>query len=735
MATPSTPTGSSAAAGSQTDAESVTHIQMAGLTVLMIKTKDQVIYKLPDNMSVQSLSKEQRERLLAEINLLHHQQTTAQAIAATQAQTQQVQMAQAQAQAQAQQTHGVRPIAPLSISTNGSASVSAASTPTASTSLRSSPSAPSTPTGGSASDHKTTRRYNKTGKYSKKKMQQQQELEARGIRSSAAGGTTNGQPYARPQDKSKPLQSQQPLVFNNTSPQAYQALAAASQQQPSTTALTAIPPSILQQQLQQQQASGLSTADQKRQFKLLQEIHQLQQQLEVQQSSINTFREHEKTVQRVLAQNKPVDARTQQLARQNVADAEKALETLKGQLRDKEAAFREQFPIASQQLLLLQQQQLQAASKNGSGSTSLSLSAKSLLTSNVPKTIEEQLQQQIAEHHDSVRNGMAQEVQTNHKELKRPDYRTPFSSLHDAIGRLLPFHIYQYPAQDIDAQAKAFANRPEVELNARALLIHKRKYDLYNKYHALIKTSAAKPTITNPSSALDIMTLRFGLEDEQEEHKKVAEELELVKIQAKVIQEELERRQLQVLQQRRTEAALIEQQQKLMLERQRQEELEKKQLEQQQEQMVAQIRQMQELQQMQRLEEMQEMQLHLQQQQESQLTEEQEEAKRKDEVRKELERQHQLELEKQMRIKQEQLLQEAESAQNAANAAAAAAAAASRAAATATPPVSGTGTLGVPGSSGSGTVIPASTSTSLAATTASTTASTITPAPNSSSTS
>ncbi|KAF9201721.1 hypothetical protein BGZ49_008074 [Haplosporangium sp. Z 27] len=721
MATPSSSTGGGASAGSHSDAESVTHIQMAGLTVLMIKTKDQVIYKLPDNMSVQSLSKEQRERLLAEINLLHHQQTTAQAIAATQAQTQQVQMAQAQ------QAHGVRPIAPLSVNTNGSASASAASTPTASASLRSSPSAPSTPTGGNASDNKTTRRYNKTGKYSKKKMQQQQELEARGggIRSNVAGGISNGQPYPRPQEKSK-QQSQQPLIFNNTNPQAYQALAAAAQQQSSSaTSLASIPSSILQQQLQQQQAAGLTTADQRRQFKLLQEIHQLQQQLEVQQSSINTFREHEKTVQRVLAQNKPVDLRTQQLARQNVADAEKVSEVLRGQLKDKEAAFREQFPVASQQLLLLQQQQLQAGAKNGStsisGSTTAPGSTKALFTPSAPKTIEEQLQQQIAEHHDSVRNGMAQEVLTNHKELRRPDYRTPFSSLHDAIERLLPFHIYQYPAQDIEAQAKAFAGRPEVELNARALLIHKRKNDIYNKYNNLIKTCASKPTTTNASSALDIMALRYGLEDEQEEHKKVSEELEMIKAQSKVIQEELERRQLQVLQQRRTEAVLIEQQQKLMLERLRQEELEKKQVEQQQEHMLSQIRQMQELQQMQRLEEMQEMQMHLQQQQESQLTEEQEEAKRKEEIRKELERQHQLELEKQMRIKQEQLLQEAESARNALLAAAG----------TTTAPNTTTNTTPTIGSSTSAsgsTPATASTTTSASTTTTS-------PAPNRSSTS
>ncbi|KAF9436499.1 hypothetical protein BGZ76_003754 [Entomortierella beljakovae] len=652
MATP-TSTKNGATTGSQSDAESVTHIQMAGLTVLMIKTKDQVIYKLPDNMSVQSLSTDQKERLLAEINLLHHQQTTAQAIAATQAQTQQVQMAQAQAQAQSQ-SQGVRPIAPLSVNTSGSASVSAASTPSASTPIGSTPSTPSTPTG-NGPDHKTTRRYNKTGKYSKKKMQQQQELEARGIRSSTAGSTSS-QPYPRPQDKAKISQPHQPLIFNNTNPQAYQALSASTQQQSSTT-LAPIPSSILQQQIQQQQATGLSTVDQKRQFKLLQEIHQLQQKLEVQQTSINTFREHEKTIQRILAQNRPVDANTQQLARHNVADAEKALDVLKGQLREIEAVFREQFPVASQQLLLLQQQQAQAALKAGSmsGMTSTSaLTSTKSLAPGQPKTIEEQLQQQIAEHHDAVRNGMTQEIQAAHKSIRNIDYRTPFSSLHDAIERLLPFHIYQYPAQDIDAQAKAFANRPE------ALLIHKRKCDIYNKYQNLIKTSATKPTTTNPSSALEILALRFGLEDEQEEHKKVSEEHESVKAQARIIQDDLERRQIQLLQQRRTEAALIEHQQKLILERQRQEELEKQQLEQQQQQMMAQIRQIQELQQLQQLEDMKEMHQHLQQQKESQMTEEQEEANRKEQMKRELERQHQLELEKQMRIKQEQLLQEAE---------------------------------------------------------------------------
>ncbi|KAK3820169.1 MAG: hypothetical protein J3Q66DRAFT_167737 [Benniella sp.] len=689
--------GTTSAVGSQqqTETESVTHMQMAGLTVLMIKTKDQVIYKLPDNMSVQSLSTEQREQLLAEINLLHHRQTTAQAIAATQAQTQQVQLAQAQAQAQAQaaQAQGIRQLAPLNQNSSsnsinggggggaggGGGGVSSASTPV---SYRSSPSAPSTPTSITGSDAKTTRRYNKTGKYSKKKFGHGSDRTAE-----TSGTSANGQPYPR-------IQKPQPAFgSSSSSSQAYP-----TAQQTSATTVSG----ITSASAPRQQVIGLSTEDQKRQVKLLQEIHQLQQQVESQQTRLSTFRDQEQTIRRALAvlNNKVVDGRAQELARQNVTTAEKLLETAKAQLREKENVFREQFPVASQQLLLLQQQQLLAAaatavgSSSGSSSSLNGTSAGLLLSSlastlagsgvippSVPKTVEEQLQQCIAEHHDSVRNGMAQELQTTHKDLRRPDFRTPFSSLQDAIERLLPFHVFQYPAQDIDSQAKAFANRSEVELNARALSIHKRKYELFNKYHDLLRRSATKATTTNPSSALDIVALRLCLDEERAEHKKVSEQKEFVQNQTKTIREDLESRQVQLLHhQRKTEAALIEHQQRLMLERLRQEE----QKQQQQLHMVAQIRQLQQQQQ------------QLQQQQQQQhgalSTEEQE-----------LERQHQIELEEQMRKKQEQ--EEAE--RRAANTAAAAMAVTAALAGTVgqQPPVL-TRTSSTPSSSSSSTPAP-----------------------------
>ncbi|KAF9958742.1 hypothetical protein BGZ70_009103 [Mortierella alpina] len=678
MATPSTPPTATAAV-SPNDTETVTHIQMAGLTVLMIRKKDQVIYKLPDNMSVQSLSQDQRERLLAEINLLHHQQTTAQALAATQAQTQQVQLAQAQALAASQ---GVRPIAP-SGHVNGN--VSQAGSRASST--------PSTPNGGNIPDsqQKTTRRYNKTGKYSKKKLMQQQMLDRQADGQGAR--PASGEPYPRPQDKLR-LQQQQPLVFNSSSTQAYQPIAAAT---PSTDlASTAIQSSFLQQQLQNQQVSGVASVDHKKQLKLLQEIHELQKQIEAQQATADTFREHEQTIKRMLAHNKPVDAKTQQGARNSMAEAERTLEKLKDQLKEKESTFREQYPVASQQLLLLQQQQMQAAAaaRLGSGLSQSpgggSLTSRSGATvAGMQRAVTDPLQQKIAEHHLAVRNAMTSELEETHRALRRPDWWTPFKSFQDAMERLIPFHVFQYPAEDLEVHATAFT-----EMNARALAIHRRKEELFQRYNDTIKKGAAKAT--NPSSALEIYALRHSLEDEQTECRKISGEHEQVANETKVFREELERRQVQLLQQRRTEAALIEAQQKLMLERQRQEELEKQQEE-------ARQRQMQELQLQQRLEEMQEMQQHLQQQQQdfqslqqhqqdvqslqqhhhhqlqqqeppaaaqgSVLTAEEEEARRKGEERKELERTHQLELEKQLRIKQDHQQEEEQAARAAAQAA------------------------------------------------------------------
>lgn len=40
---------------------------------------------------------------------------------------------------------------------------------------------------------------------------------------------------------------------------------------------------------------------------------------------------------------------------------------------------------------------------------------------------------------------------SDQKAVTAPDYETPFTSIKDAMDRLLPYHIYQYPKSDLDA--------------------------------------------------------------------------------------------------------------------------------------------------------------------------------------------------------------------------------------------------------------------------------------------
>ncbi|KAJ2959621.1 hypothetical protein NQZ79_g4916 [Umbelopsis isabellina] len=131
------------------DEEIITQIVLAGLRVLMVRKKDQIIYKLPDNMSVSQLSEQQRSLLMTEIKALH----TATMVAA------------AGNAGLAGQTIN-KPIAPRQ---EGSLDIDTRFNMTPGSSP--STSQPQTP---QSQEAKTTRKYVKTGKYSKKKQMQQQ---------------------------------------------------------------------------------------------------------------------------------------------------------------------------------------------------------------------------------------------------------------------------------------------------------------------------------------------------------------------------------------------------------------------------------------------------------------------------------------------------------------------------------------------------------------------------------
>ena len=66
--------------------------------------------------------------------------------------------------------------------------------------------------------------------------------------------------------------------------------------------------------------------------------------------------------------------------------------------------------------------------------------------------------------------------------MTTPDYKTPFKSLKDAMTRLMPYHIYQYPKHDLDA------NKIPLERQDHTMIeIFKCQTELFDKYSAIVK--------------------------------------------------------------------------------------------------------------------------------------------------------------------------------------------------------------------------------------------------------
>jgi hypothetical protein len=84
--------------------------------------------------------------------------------------------------------------------------------------------------------------------------------------------------------------------------------------------------------------------------------------------------------------------------------------------------------------------------------------------------------------------------------LQVPDFKTPFSSLEDAIKRLLPYHLYQYPDEDLrpfnpkenqDATntktpEELQAERVRVLSDAAVFNIHEKAYAMVSKYRNIL---------------------------------------------------------------------------------------------------------------------------------------------------------------------------------------------------------------------------------------------------------
>ncbi|CAG8490441.1 776_t:CDS:10 [Ambispora gerdemannii] len=81
-----------------------------------------------------------------------------------------------------------------------------------------------------------------------------------------------------------------------------------------------------------------------------------------------------------------------------------------------------------------------------------------------------------------VQYSFAQSLAEDHRAVLYPDYKTPFSSFGDVLNRLLPYHIYQYADNELDSNK----NTSTEEEGTRRKVI-------YDKFHDILRKEAKKP--------------------------------------------------------------------------------------------------------------------------------------------------------------------------------------------------------------------------------------------------
>ncbi|KAF9978036.1 hypothetical protein BGZ73_003963 [Actinomortierella ambigua] len=638
MASRKTPPPAPAASSSQ-DGETVMHLKMAGLTVLMVQKKDQVIYKLPDNMSVNSLSTEQREQLLKEINQLHSRQVATAAAAAagastttTAAATPSTPASSAPVKSATGNQYPTTSTASTPSSTqNGTPTVSRGATPGTSV-FPVNPIAASATPPANGQPVKTTRKYTKTGKYSKKKLQQQQQQQDAQVGTSGGSSstTTTTTTMAKPGGAS-----------------------------------TSVSVNSLQQRAADASSGVANTLESNPQWILLTEIHTLQLRQQAQQILLSHYRDQDTIMKTMMAANpQDVPHQDRSVLARNISEVEQLLNIIKAQVEIKEKVMLSQFDdmskrlqqMATQHHLLslqqaarlaapkplptkgysttltmatilsnltplelfqiqdlqkLQQQQkqlvIQTVTKPGQGSLTTSVAGMG----GIPATgagagpssttgvggvaagsaagmrpagpgaagsggatgpplpdIPAPLAKEMQEHNAQIMRAIHAQLWRDQEAIERLDYKRPFSSLEDAVERLLPFHLYQFPWQELEAEEKAFhSEAQQAKLTEQAKQLHGQRDRVFERYRKLMKREASKATSANPE--LELLAIKLLYDDERAEHGVVKVEHDRVKQEAQELQRVLEVREAQAALKRKQEAMLIEQQQKLMLEREK----------------------------------------------------------------------------------------------------------------------------------------------------------------------
>ncbi|CAG8520904.1 5443_t:CDS:2 [Diversispora eburnea] len=93
------------------------------------------------------------------------------------------------------------------------------------------------------------------------------------------------------------------------------------------------------------------------------------------------------------------------------------------------------------------------------------------------------------QHHADVVQRFDAAIKADQMSVIQPDYKTPFRSYQDAVARLLPYHIFDYPDEDM----KNNDQTTELDSTKIALKFYKKRKVVFDKYNEIIKREAEKP--------------------------------------------------------------------------------------------------------------------------------------------------------------------------------------------------------------------------------------------------
>eukprot|EP00158_Paraphelidium_tribonemae_P005572 Partr_v1_DN27409_c3_g1_i1_m71687 len=193
------------------------------------------------------------------------------------------------------------------------------------------------------------------------------------------------------------------------------------------------------------------------------------------------------------------------------------------QLRQQQILQQQQHQQLLQHQAFLKQQQQQMMKKASSGGVGvMSLRPQVPVAPPVP-TISQNCKRRI---HESLERDVAA--------VTNPDVLKPFSSLEDAVDRLLPYHVYQYREDDFEYDEDAF----EKQANVNAIYLHRQARVVIDKSVELRKKLAEE----RPNVELEILCDRLLLREERENLKRI--HAALVNKQKAIQQQQLQKQQV-----------------------------------------------------------------------------------------------------------------------------------------------------------------------------------------------